>query len=225
MSGATGGPPDSSKPRAGHRHFGSPAAPTRTRRPWWRGWPSRTTGTSAAGNPGWPPAVTSLLLLPPGSCAGQVVNAEAPLDVTSPRQDFYGRGFARVHWLDSVALLRVSRGRANTLKHPNRLNARSGSVAGPPPATPTSAATTGRAEASLRAAIAFSAEVSVSTIQSHADAASAPSASPRQWAPELSGERSTTRSSWTSRTMTCGGAGRDAQHHPDQTRAEVARTG
>ncbi len=48
---------------------------------------------------------------------------------------------------------------------------------------PASAVTTGRTAASLRAAIAFSAEVSVFTIQNHADAASAPSASPRQWGP------------------------------------------
>src|SRR6266568_2338808 len=34
-------------------------------------------------------------------------------------------------------------------------------------------------------------------------------------APELSGERSTTGSSWTSRTTTCGGASGGAQHHPD----------
>ena len=46
---------------------------------------------------------------------------------------------------------------------------------------PASAATTGRTAASLRAAIALSAEVSVSTIQSHADVASAPSTSSRQW--------------------------------------------
>jgi hypothetical protein len=46
---------------------------------------------------------------------------------------------------------------------------------------PASAATTGRAAASLRAAIIFSAEVSVSTIQNHAGVASALSASLRQW--------------------------------------------
>jgi hypothetical protein len=46
---------------------------------------------------------------------------------------------------------------------------------------PASAVTTGRTAPSLRAAIALSAEVSVSTIQNHADVASAPSASPRQW--------------------------------------------
>ena len=46
---------------------------------------------------------------------------------------------------------------------------------------PASAATTGRAAASLRAAIALSAEVSVSTIHSHADLAPAPSANSRQW--------------------------------------------
>jgi hypothetical protein len=46
---------------------------------------------------------------------------------------------------------------------------------------PASAATTGRTAASLRAAIALSAEVSVSTIHSHADLAPAPSANSRQW--------------------------------------------
>jgi len=45
---------------------------------------------------------------------------------------------------------------------------------------PARAATPGRFAASLRTAIAFSAEVSVSTIQSHADVTSAPSTSSRQ---------------------------------------------
>ena len=45
---------------------------------------------------------------------------------------------------------------------------------------PASAATTGRTAASLRAAIVLSAEVSVSTIHSRADVASAPSTSLRQ---------------------------------------------
>ena len=47
-------------------------------------------------------------------------------------------------------------------------------------AMPASAATTGRIATSLRAAIAFSAEVSMSTIHSRADMVSAPSASLRQ---------------------------------------------
>ena len=54
---------------------------------------------------------------------------------------------------------------------------------------PPSAATTGRTAASLRAAIALSAEVSVSTIHSRADVASAPSTSLRQWLGAV-GERS-----------------------------------
>jgi len=62
---------------------------------------------------------------------------------------------------------------------------------------PASAATTGRTAASLRAAIALSAEVSVATIQNHADVASVPSNEFEAMAPELSGERSTTGSSWT----------------------------
>jgi hypothetical protein len=41
--------------------------------------------------------VTSLLLVPPGSSAGQEVNAEALPDVTSLIKIFYGRGFAQVH--------------------------------------------------------------------------------------------------------------------------------
>ena len=53
-----------------------------------------------------------------------------------------------------------------------------------------SAATLGRIAASLRAAIAFSAEVSVSTIQSHADVASAPSTSSRQRPWSCRGKRS-----------------------------------
>lgn len=57
-------------------------------------------------------------------------------------------------------------------------------------AIPASAATLSRIAASLRAAIAFSAEVSVSTIQSHADVASAPSTSSRQRPWSCRGKRS-----------------------------------
>jgi hypothetical protein len=46
---------------------------------------------------------------------------------------------------------------------------------------PTSAVTTGRTAANLPAAIAFSAEVSVFTIQNHANVAPAPSM-PEAWA-------------------------------------------
>ena len=49
---------------------------------------------------------------------------------------------------------------------------------------PASAATKGRAAASRRAAIVLSADVSVSTIQNHADIASAPSTSSRLATPQ-----------------------------------------
>jgi hypothetical protein len=81
-------------------------------------------------------------------------------------------------------------------------------------AMPASAATTGRIAASLRAAIACSAEVSVSTIHSRADVASAPSASPGQWPPSCRGsDQDRVILDYPHNDLRRRGPG--AQHHPD----------
>ena len=94
-----------------------------------------------------------------------------------PRPSSPSRGVAQMTTPNQRARISQPPAATSTPESSSRHSSQNASGA----AMPASAATTGRTAASLRAASALSAEVSVSTIQNHADAASAPSTSSRQW--------------------------------------------
>ena len=103
-----------------------------------------------------------------------------------PRSSTPSRGVAQMTTPNQRARMSQASVATSTPESSSRHSSQNASGA----AIPASTATLGRIAASLRAAIAFSAEVSVSTIQSHADVVSAPSTSSRQRPWSCRGKRS-----------------------------------
>ncbi len=144
-----------------------------------------------------------------------------------PRSSTPSRGVAQMTTANQRARMSQAPVATSTPESSSRHSSQNASGA----AIPASAATLGRIAASLRAVtIAFSAEVSVSTIQSHADVASAPSTSSRQrpWSCRGEAERSRhagSRPGRARRYVTSRGAIRDNAREPGPATASFVTYG